>query len=182
VEGGKQVVGLHGAEEPEEVVDEAGGGEGFDEGVGGGEGDGEVGAAEGGEGGGEGGGGKEVEEGDVAVEGLGVVGLRGGPGEEARGGEVVGEGAEGVGDEGGGECDEVLAAEGVEVGLHGEGAVEKGEDLRDPRRGLRGGNDVGEVAEGLHHLTRRREGCIAAAQRVNSFQHFSIFQKKNLKL
>ena len=48
-----------------------------------------------------------MEEGDVAVEGVGVVGLCGGPEEEARGGEVVGEGADGVGDEGGGECDEV---------------------------------------------------------------------------
>ena len=161
-------------------MEEAGGGEGFGEGVGGGEGHGEVGAAEGVEGGRKGGGGKEVEEGDVAVEGVGVVGLCGGPGEEARGGEVVGEGAEGVGDEGGGECDEVLAAEEVEVGLHGGGPVEEGEDLRDPRRGLRGGNDFGEVAEGFHHLARRREGCaerascIVAAQRVNSFDQGKV--------
>lgn len=157
-------------------MEEAGGSEGFGKGVGGREGDGEVCAAEGGDGGGEGGEGKEGEEGDVAVEGVGVFGLRGGPGEETHGGEMVGEGAERVGDEGGGESDEVLAAEGIEVGLHGGRAIEEGEDLREPRRGLRGGNDVGEVAEGFHHLARRREecaeraSCILAAQRINSFE------------
>lgn len=93
--------------------------------------------AEAGDSGGEGGGGQEGEEGHVAVEGVGVVGLCGGPREEARGGERVGEGAERVGNEGGGERDEVLAAEGVEVGLHGGRTVEEGDDLRDPRRGLR---------------------------------------------
>lgn len=37
-----------------------------------------------------------------------------------------------MGDEGGGEGDEELAAEGVEVGLHGGGTVEEGEDLGEP--------------------------------------------------
>lgn len=44
----------------------------------------------------------------------------------------VSEGAEGVSDEVGGECDEELVAEGGEVGLHGWGTVEEGEDLVEP--------------------------------------------------
>lgn len=39
----------------------------------------------------------------------------GSPGEETEGGVVVVEGTESVGDEGGGESDEKLAAEGVEI-------------------------------------------------------------------
>lgn len=178
-ERGVEIVVLHFAEEPEEFVDEGGGGEGGGEGVGGGEGEGEVGAAEGGEGAAEGGRvvEEEREEGDVAVEGVGVVRLRGGPGEEACGDEGVivsvrvrvGEGAEGVGDEGGGEDDEELAAEGVEVGLHGGGSIEEGEDPWDPRGGVSGrrsgDGDVGEVAEGMHHFAGREEGC---AERASS--------------
>lgn len=74
-----------------------------------------------------------MDEGDVAIEVVRVVRVLGwGPVEEARGEGGVGEGAEGVGDEGGGEGDEELAAEGVEVGLHGGGTVEEGEDLGEP--------------------------------------------------
>lgn len=83
--GGKAGIS-HGPEDPEKLVDEAGGGECFDEGVGSGEGERE--AFEVIEMAAEGGGVVEEEgkEGYMAVEGVGVVTLCGGPGEEACGG------------------------------------------------------------------------------------------------
>lgn len=73
---------------------------------------------------------------------LQVVTLTRRPAEEAKSGVRVGpefRRAEGVGDEGRGEADKEAAAVGIEIGVHGVGVTEEGEDVDEPRGEIRGG-------------------------------------------